>query len=54
MLIMKILYTHLRKFYEHYETLTSLEAEEDAIFVRLFLHSLIRKEKNGISINLRK
>ena len=39
-------YTHLTKFYELADTLGALEAEEEAVFMRLFLHSLIDKEKD--------
>lgn len=45
------LYTHLNKFYEIAGTLGASEAEEEQVFMRLFLHSLIRKRKSGILIN---
>ncbi|XP_058774726.1 uncharacterized protein LOC131648998 [Vicia villosa] len=39
-------YTHLTKFYEIAGTLGAPEAEEEAVFMRLFPHSLIGKAKD--------
>lgn len=36
-------YTRLTKFYELFSTLGASKAEEEALFMRFFPHSLIRK-----------
>lgn len=47
-------YTHLTKFYEIPGMLEASETEEEAIFLRLFPHSLITNEKECIYTNLRR
>ncbi|GAU26992.1 hypothetical protein TSUD_290440 [Trifolium subterraneum] len=39
-------YSHLTKFYEIVDTLGASEAEEESVFMRMFLHSLIGKAKD--------
>ncbi|KAK2381320.1 hypothetical protein QL285_068928 [Trifolium repens] len=39
-------YTHLTKFYEIADTLGASEAEEEAVFMRMFPHSLTEKAKD--------